>query len=54
MFILNKYNEIKRRDIVITKRTIIDKESRFHYINYNNVAYFSLYYILFFSEDKLS
>ncbi len=54
MFILNEYNEIKRRDIVFTKRTIINKESRFHRINYNNVAYFSLHYVLFFSKDKLS
>ncbi len=54
VFISDEYNEIKHRDIVVAKRTAVDEESRFHCINHDNVAYFSLHYVLFFSEDKLS
>ena len=54
VFISDEYNKIKYRDIVLAKRTAVDKESRFHCISYDNVAYFSLHYVLFFSEDKLS
>ncbi len=52
VFISNEYNEIKYQDIVFAKRTAVDEESRFHCINHNNIIYFSLHYILFFSEDK--
>jgi len=54
MFISDEYNEIKHQDIVVAKRTAVDEESRFHRINHDNVTYFSLHYVLFFSEDKLS
>jgi len=54
VFISDEYNEIKHRDIVVAKRTAVDKESRFHRINHDNVAYFSLHYVLFFSEGKSS
>ncbi len=52
--ISDEYNEIEHRDIVVAKRTAVDEESRFHCINHDNVAYFSLHYVLFFSEDKSS
>ncbi len=54
VFISDEYNEIKHQDIVVAKRTAVDKESRFHHINHDNVAYFFLHCVLFFSEDKLS
>jgi len=54
VFISDEYNKIEHQDIVVAKRTAVDEESRFHYINHDNVAYFSLHYILFFSEGKLS
>ena len=54
VFISDEYNEIKYQDIVLAECTAVDEESRFHCINYDNVAYFSLHYVLFFSEDKLN
>jgi len=54
VFISDKYNEIEHRDIVVAKRTAVDEESRFHRISHDNVAYFSLHYVLFFSEGKSS
>ncbi len=54
VFISDEYNEIEYQDIVLAKCTAVDKESRFHYVNHDNVAYFSLHYVLFFSEDKSS
>ena len=54
VFISDEYNEIKHWNIFVAKHTAVDEESRFHCINHDNVAYFSLHYILFFSEDKLS
>ena len=54
VFISDEYNEIKHQDIVVAKCTAVDEKSRFHRINHDNVAYFSLHYVLFFSEDKSS
>ncbi len=54
VFISDEYNEIKHWNIVVAKHTAVDEESRFHHINHDNVTYFSLHYVLFFSEDKLS
>jgi len=54
VFISDEYNEIKYQDIVLAECTAVDEESRFHRINHDNVTYFSLHYVLFFSEDKSS
>ncbi len=54
VFISDEYNEIEHRDIVVAKRTAVDEESRFHRISHDNVVYFSLHYVLFFSEGKSS
>lgn len=54
VFISDEYNEIEHQDIVVAKHTAVDEESRFHRINHDNIAYFSLHYVLFFSEDKSS
>jgi len=54
VFISDEYNEIKYRDIVLAECTAVDEESRFHCINHDNITYFSLHYVLFFSEDKLN
>ncbi len=43
VFISDEYNEIKHWDIVVVKRTAVDEESRFHHINHDNIAYFSLH-----------
>ncbi len=54
VFISDEYNEIEHWNNVVAKCTTVDEESRFHCINHDNIAYFSLHYVLFFSEDKLS
>ncbi len=54
VFISDEYNEIKYWDIVLAKCTAVNEESRFHRINHDNITYFSLHYVLFFSEDKSS
>ena len=52
LFISNEYENRSFRDIVIAEREINDEERRFHRINHTNVAYFSLYYVLFFSHEN--
>ncbi len=54
VFISDEYNKIKHWNIVVAKHTAVDEESRFHCINYDNITYFSLHYVLFFSEGKSS
>jgi len=54
VFISDEYNEIEHQDIIVTKHIAVDEESRFHHINHDNITYFSLHYVLFFSKDKLS
>jgi len=54
VFISDEYNEIKYQDIIVAECIVIDEESWFHCINHDNITYFSLHYVLFFSEDKLS
>jgi len=54
VFISNEYNKIKHQNIVVAECTVINEKSRFHCINHDNITYFSLHYVLFFSEDKLS